>query len=91
MLLGLGPHQVDVALRAAQFQRIGRIAAEIQQRPAVLLIGLCRVGGSPRNLVDLAVVFDVVARPGLAQDLHHLVAALVAIGAVGHLAGEVAN
>jgi hypothetical protein len=39
-----GPHQIDVAMLGAQLQRVGRIAAEIQQRAAILLIGLCRRG-----------------------------------------------
>lgn len=88
-LLGFGPHQVDIALRPAKLERIGRIAAEVEQRAAVLLIGPRRICRQPRDLVDLAVVFDVIARPRLAQDLDQLVAAAIAEGAVGDFARKI--
>ena len=88
LFLGFGPHQVDIAMLAAQLQRIGRIAPEIQKRPA-RLIGPRRVGRHPRELVNLALVVDGVARPGLLEDFDHLARALIAKGAVGHLARKI--
>ena len=85
---GRGPHQVHVAVATAQFQRIGRVAAEVQQRPAGLP-GPRRVGRQALELVDLALVVDAVLRPGLLQDLDHLMAAAVAAGAIFDLAGKV--
>ena len=89
LVFGLGPHQVDVALRAAELQRVGGITAEIEQRTAILLIGPRRLGADAFEIVDLALEIDRVAGPGLTQDLHHLVAAPVAEGAVGDFARKI--
>ena len=88
LFLGFGPHQVDIAMLAAQLQRVGRIAPEIQKRPAGL-IGARRIGRQPRELINLALIVDGVARPGLLEDLDHLARALIAKGAVGHFARKI--
>lgn len=56
---------------AAQVERIGRVAAEIQQRAAGL-IGDDRIGGQAREVIDLAFVIDLALRPSLFQDLNYL-------------------
>ncbi len=76
-------------MRAAELQRVGRIAAEIEKRAAILLIGGAGSVGHVLEIVDLALEVDFVARPGLTQDFHDLVAAAaVTKRAVGDFAGK---
>ena len=88
-LAGLGPHQIDIAMLRAQLDRRRRVAAEIQERAAILLIGPRGLRRQPAEIIDLALVIDLVLRPGLFQDLDHLARALVAVGAVFLLTGEI--
>ena len=88
VFLLFGPHQVDVAMLAAEIQRIGRVAAEIEER-AALLIRLGRVGGQAHEIIDLALVVDLVAGPSLLEDLDHLARALVTELALGLLARKI--
>ena len=76
---------------AAEIEGIGRVAAEIQQR-STGLVGPYRVGGQPLELVDLALVVDLIPRPRLLEDFHHLARALIAeragLGLTGKVRGD---
>ena len=88
LVLGLGPHQVHVAVGGAQVNRLRRVATKIQQG-ATGLVGAHGVGRQALELVDLALVIDLVLRPGLFENFHHLERPAVAVLVAGGLAGEI--
>ena len=84
----LGPHQIDITVLPAELERIGRVPPEVQQRPA-RLVGPHRIGGQTFELVDLALMVDLIPGPGLLEDFHHFTRALVAEWAGLSLTGKV--
>ena len=88
-LAGFRPHQVHITVRTTQLQRRRTVAAEVQERAAVLLVRPDRVGAQALELVDLAFVIDLVLRPGLLEDLDDLPGALVAVVTVGFFTREI--
>ena len=71
LVLGFGPHQIDIAVGGAQVNGLRRVTAKVQQGAAGL-VGAHRVGRQALELVNLALVVDLVLRPGLFEDFHHL-------------------
>ena len=88
LFLGFGPHQVDIAMGGAQVNRLRRVATKVQQG-ATGLVGAHRVGRQALELVNLALVVDLVLRPGLFEDFDHLQRAAVAVLVAGGLAREI--
>mmetsp|Transcript_33633 Transcript_33633/g.43308 ORF Transcript_33633/g.43308 Transcript_33633/m.43308 type:complete len:217 (-) Transcript_33633:255-905(-) len=88
LVLGFRPHQIHIAMAPTEFERRWRVAAEIEQG-AACLIGFgwrCR---EPAEIIDLALIVELVLCPSLLQDLDDFVGAFVTIGALGDFARKV--
>ena len=87
-VFGFGPHQVHIAVGGAQINRLRGVAAEIKQRPT-LLVGPYRIGVEPLELVNFSLVIDLILAPGLLEYFDHFPRAAIAVVVAGRLARKI--